>query len=150
MTMRYRNSIPAAMLGVACGLAAFTFLYARGPSYLFDDPRTCVNCHVMRAEFDSWNRSSHKTAATCNACHTPHNLAGKYAVKALNGWNHSFAFTTGRYPDPIMIRGLNGRIAEDNCYRCHENMVSRMLTSYSRKDVDCARCHGSVGHQERI
>jgi cytochrome c nitrite reductase small subunit len=149
MTTRYRNCILAATLGVACGLAAFTFLYARGPSYLFDDPRTCMNCHVMRAEFDSWNRSSHKAAATCNACHTPHNLAGKYALKALNGWNHSVAFTTGRFPDPITIKSLNRTVAADNCHRCHENMVSRMLASYSRKDVDCARCHGSVGHPER-
>ncbi len=149
VTVRYRNGILAALLGAACGLAVFTFLYARGPSYLFDDPTVCTNCHIMRAEFDSWNRSSHKAAATCNACHTPHNLAGKYAVKALNGWNHGFAFTTGRYPDPIMIRALNGRIAADNCWRCHENMASRMTMLYPRRDIDCTACHGNVGHLAR-
>jgi cytochrome c nitrite reductase small subunit len=149
VTVRFRNGILAALLGAACGLAVFTFLYARGPSYLFDDPAVCMNCHVMRAEFDSWNRSSHKAAATCNACHTPHNLAGKYAVKALNGWNHGLAFTTGRYPDPIMIRGLNERIAADNCFRCHENMTSRMTMLYPRRDIDCSACHGNVGHLAR-
>jgi len=147
--MHRRNHILAAVLGGARGLAHLTLLNASGPSYLFDDPKTCMNCHIMRAQFDAWNRSSHRAAATCNACHTPHNIAGKYAVKAINGWNHSAAFTTGRYPDPIMIKSMNNGIASDNCHRCHETMVSRMFTSYARNDIDCTSCHGSVGHRER-
>ena len=34
-------------------------------------------------------KSSHHSAATCNDCHTPHNLFGKCAVKANNGFWHS-------------------------------------------------------------
>ena len=40
-------------------------------------------------------RASHHAVATCNDCHTPHNLVGKYVVKARNGFWHSFYFTTG-------------------------------------------------------
>ena len=38
----------AVMVGAFVGLGLFTFWYARGASYLTDDPRACINCHVMR------------------------------------------------------------------------------------------------------
>ena len=37
----------AVMVGAFVGLGLFTFWYARGASYLTDDPRACINCHVM-------------------------------------------------------------------------------------------------------
>lgn len=139
----------AICLGAAAGLSLYTFMYARGFSYLGDDAKTCANCHIMRSQFDSWNRGSHRAAAACNGCHTPKNVFGKYAVKGINGFNHALAFTTGRYPDPIMIKKLNAKVARGNCYRCHETMVSRMLIISERDDIDCTRCHGNVGHPDR-
>ena len=60
-------SISAAMLfGVAVGLAAYTFVYAKGYSYLTNDPAACANCHVMQAQYDAWMKSSHHSVAACN------------------------------------------------------------------------------------
>lgn len=137
-------------LGVLTGLGGYTFFYAQGHSYLLDDPKACMNCHVMRDQYDSWNRSSHHAAATCNDCHTPKNMLAKYAVKAINGWNHSAAFTTGDFDEPIRIHDFNARIAHDNCVRCHEDVVSRMRTYAHPEMVDCVQCHGNVGHSERF
>src|SRR5690242_21733876 len=81
-------------LGVLVGVGGFTFIYARGASYLTNDPRACVNCHIMREQFDGWVASSHRAVAVCNDCHAPHDFVGKYVTKAVNGFNHSFAFTT--------------------------------------------------------
>jgi hypothetical protein len=39
----------AVLVGVAFGLGAFTFVYARGASYLTNDPAACANCHTRRA-----------------------------------------------------------------------------------------------------
>jgi cytochrome c nitrite reductase small subunit len=72
----------AILLGVVIGLGAYTFIYAKGYSYLTNNPAACANRHVMQAEYDAWQKSSHHSVATCNDCHTPHNLIGKYAVKA--------------------------------------------------------------------
>lgn len=72
----------AILLGVVIGLGAYTFIYAKGYSYLTNNPAACANCHVMQAEYVAWQKSSHHSVATCNDCHTPHNLIGKYAVKA--------------------------------------------------------------------
>ncbi|UCH63487.1 MAG: cytochrome c nitrite reductase small subunit [Fidelibacterota bacterium] len=137
------------LLGIFAGLSAFTFFYAKGISYLSDDPQACQNCHIMREQFDAWNRSSHKAVATCNGCHTPKNAIGKYAVKGINGWNHSAAFTVGGFPEPIQIREFNRKIALSNCKRCHQEIISRMVENKNGETSDCFACHGNVGHQER-
>jgi cytochrome c nitrite reductase small subunit len=33
-------------LGLAVGLGAYTFVYARGYAYLSNDPAACANCHA--------------------------------------------------------------------------------------------------------
>jgi cytochrome c nitrite reductase small subunit len=98
------------LLGLAIGLGGYTFIYSKGYSYLTNNPAACANCHVMRAQYDAWLKSSHHSAATCNDCHTPHNIFGKYAVKANNGFWHSFYFTTGWYPDTIEITRFDHRV----------------------------------------
>jgi cytochrome c nitrite reductase small subunit len=110
-------------VGLAAGLGAFTFGYARGASYLTNDPAACANCHVMSEHFAAWEKGSHRAVATCNDCHTPHGLVGKYTTKALNGFWHSFYFTTGRYPDPLRITERNRRVTEQACRYCHQPIV---------------------------
>ncbi len=70
-------------IGTAAGVGGFTFVAAHGGAYLSDDPAVCVNCHIMREQFDGWQHGSHHAVAVCNDCHLPHeNLAGKLYVKA--------------------------------------------------------------------
>ena len=142
----------AVTMGLAVGIGAYTFVYAKGAAYLTNDPRACVNCHVMREQFDGWTASSHRAVAVCNDCHAPHDLVGKYATKARNGLFHSIAFTSGNFPDPLRIKPLNLRIAEDNCRRCHSELVLEIEhhagTSGSER-LECTRCHDEVGHPLR-
>lgn len=138
------------MLGVFFGVSAFTFFYAKGASYFFDDPETCMNCHIMRGQFDAWNRSTHKHETTCNDCHTPKHILGKYTVKGINGWNHSAAFTLGNFHEPIQIRPFNRRIVLDNCIRCHDDMVSMMTDFAGAEPVDCLKCHRNTGHATKL
>ena len=95
------NIVLGVLIGSMVGLGLYTFVYAKGYSYLSNDPKGCANCHVMEANYSAWLTSSHHTVATCNDCHAPHDLVGKYAVKATNGFFHSLAFTTGEFPDVI-------------------------------------------------
>ncbi|GMV17305.1 MAG: cytochrome c nitrite reductase small subunit [Polyangiaceae bacterium] len=143
-------NVLAAAPGVALGLALYTFGYARGYSYLLDDSAACANCHVMREQYESWLKSSHHDVASCNDCHTPPGTLGKYATKALNGFNHSLAFTTGRFAEPIRANALNQRIARQACSKCHASIVESMhASSPNERDLaDCKRCHGSVGHPD--
>jgi cytochrome c nitrite reductase small subunit len=137
----------AVLLGVFLGLGLYTFGYARGSSYLTDDPNACANCHVMREQHESWMKSSHSNVAVCNDCHTPPGFVAKYATKALNGFLHSLAFTSGHFPDEIQITRRNFDVAESACLKCHEEIVLGIrATREHRDDVSCIACHQTVGH----
>ena len=137
----------SAALGLAAGLGAYTFVYARGYSYLTNDPAACANCHVMEEHFAGWLKSSHRSVAVCNDCHTPPGLVAKYATKASNGFWHSFAFTSGRFPDPLRIKPHNREIAENACRKCHTEITDAIERGEGhRARIDCIRCHGTVGH----
>jgi cytochrome c nitrite reductase small subunit len=133
--------------GIFFGVGGYTFIYARGASYMTNDPAACVNCHVMNEQYDGWRKGSHRAVAVCNDCHAPHDIAGKYFTKALNGWNHSYAFTTGNFPDPIRITPRNREIAVKACLHCHAAVTHVMVPSLDREPPrDCLRCHARVGH----
>jgi len=134
------------LIGVAFGVGVYTFVYAKGASYLTNNPAACANCHIMGDHYRAWSRSSHHAVATCNDCHTPANFVGKYLTKANNGFWHSFAFTTGRFPEPIRIKGYNRKIAENACRKCHSSLVTTIEGHSSGEQLSCIRCHGAVGH----
>jgi cytochrome c nitrite reductase small subunit len=137
------------ILGVLVGLGGFTFVYAKGTSYLSNDPATCVNCHVMRDQYNAWSKSSHKAVATCNDCHTPHDFVGKWATKAINGFNHGLAFTTGNFPKTIHIKDYNADIVQENCISCHQTLVNQVYSTHADQERKCVDCHGNVGHENR-
>jgi cytochrome c nitrite reductase small subunit len=138
-----------ALLGTSVGVGSYTFIYAEGASYLSDNPQSCANCHIMNDNFDAWHKSSHKAVATCNDCHAPHdNFIHKYYVKGVNGFNHSWAFTTGHYEDNLSITDFNRKVTEQSCRHCHQDVVHAIEPIVERfKQLSCIRCHGDVGHE---
>ena len=152
--MRRSSSVTillAVLLGLVLGSCLYTFIYAKGYAYLTNDPQACTNCHAMQADYDAWLKSSHHSVATCNDCHTPHNIFGKYAVKLNNGFWHSFYFTSGKYPDTIEITKFDLAVAENACRRCHENTTAAIdgnVVHGKAEGLECTRCHDSVGHSE--
>lgn len=135
------------LLGICVGVGIYTFIYARGASYLTDNPEACANCHVMQSHYDAWLKSSHRAVATCNSCHTPPGFFGKYMTKALNGFHHSLAMTTGRFHEPIQIGERNRHITELACRGCHQDIVQMIEGSHvGTSDLSCIRCHSTVGH----
>ncbi len=133
-------------VGAAVGLGGYTFLFAKGYSYLLNDPQACANCHVMQGHLDAWSRSSHRSVAVCNDCHLPEGMLAKYVTKAVNGYNHGYAFTMGGYPDPLRIRPINKGIAEAACRTCHGDITHQIERVASAGKLDCTRCHADVGH----
>jgi cytochrome c nitrite reductase small subunit len=142
--------VAAALAGTAAGLGLYTFVYAKGYSYITNDPAACANCHVMNGQYDGWLKASHRAVAVCNDCHVPAGLVGKYRTKAENGFWHSYYFTTQTFAEPIQATAKSRAIAEANCRRCHEAVVLAMGTPAhaGSQEISCIRCHGSVGHVE--
>jgi cytochrome c nitrite reductase small subunit len=138
----------AVALGLLVGIGSFTFIYAKGFSYLSTDPRACVNCHIMNAQYDGWTRSGHRHVATCVECHLPHAGLAKWTEKAKHGFRHSVAFTLQNFKEPIEIRPDDLDIVRVNCQRCHAALVAALAPAagIDGAAVDCIHCHAGVGH----
>jgi cytochrome c nitrite reductase small subunit len=151
LTSRVLPLALAMVTGVAAGIGAYTFRYAKGLSYLSTDPKACVNCHIMRPQYEGWRKAGHHHVAVCVDCHLPHDFVRKYLAKAENGWRHGEKFTTQRFVEPIVVQAKGRDILQENCIRCHGDLVHLVATGSSGApdDLPCIHCHASVGHGEK-
>ncbi len=144
------NILSAAFLGL--------FLYAayisNAVSYLSDSPITCINCHVMRSAYATWQHSSHREVAGCNDCHVPHdNVISKYYFKAKDGLRHATMFTMRAEPQVIKMHEDGQKVVQKNCQQCHAQLNERVgLADKTYNDVVCDdsklcwECHREVPH----
>jgi cytochrome c nitrite reductase small subunit len=136
----------ACVIGIPAGIGAFTFVYAKGFSYLSTEPRACVNCHIMNPQYDAWLKSGHRHAATCVGCHLPDAGIAKWVAKAEHGFRHSVAFTLQNFKEPIEITPRDRDIVRANCVRCHADLVHALGSGRRGAALDCLHCHAAAGH----
>lgn len=147
----------ACLVGVFLGLGLYTIDYADATAYLSNDPRACANCHIMRDELDGWQKASHHAVTTCNDCHVPQDLIGKYTTKADHGYRHSKGFTFQDFHEPIQIKPHSLDVVQRNCLRCHGELVEqlaahapiRAAAGEGPEILACVHCHRGVGHGAR-
>ncbi len=75
-------------LGAIAGLSFCLLKISYAASYLSDDPRVCINCHIMTPQFSTWSHSAHRTITDCNACHVPHDKE-EFKKQILPEWDKS-------------------------------------------------------------
>jgi len=146
--------IAIVILGSIVGLSLFLAKEAEVVSYMGDEPQTCVNCHVMTSEYNSWMHSSHREWATCNSCHVPHdNVINKYYFKAKDGLYHASVFTMRNEPQVIAMKEASQEVVQQNCIRCHATQVKDAKLdgwvaqhAENRTDRTCWSCHREVPH----
>lgn len=140
--------------GIFTGLALFAFNISNAPSYLGDDPETCINCHIMAPQYATWSHSSHRERAHCNDCHVPHNnFLNKYYFKAKDGLRHATIFTLRKEPQVIFIKEEGSEAVHNNCIRCHSGLLTdnRLISFNSRlpefrAERSCRDCHRDTPH----
>ncbi|HEY3498078.1 MAG TPA: cytochrome c nitrite reductase small subunit [Polyangiaceae bacterium] len=135
-------------IGTLLGLGGFVFRYAEGLSYFGTEPEACVNCHIMRPQYDGWQKGSHHAVAVCIDCHLPHDFVPKYVAKTENGYRHGKEFTLQTFAEPITVKARGREILEENCVRCHQALVAELSPTAAdqKKSISCVRCHATVGH----
>ena len=142
------------VLGIFTGLFLYAFHISRAPSYLSDKPEACTNCHIMAPQYATWSHSSHREWTHCNDCHVPHNnFVNKYYFKAADGIRHATIFTLRNEPQVIQIRRAGIEVVQDNCIRCHEQILNgfKYLAGdshqyYEASERLCWDCHREVPH----
>lgn len=147
--------IPAILLsGTIVGIIILLVYTSRAHSYLSDDPKTCINCHVMFPQYATWMHSSHRESATCNDCHVPHdNIFRTYLFKAQDGLRHASIFTARAEPQVIQIREAGINVVQENCIRCHRELISMVSIVEVTGDnhntgagARCWDCHRETPH----
>lgn len=141
-------------LGVLTGMFFLLLYVSRAPSYLSDEPTTCINCHIMIPQYSTWFHSSHREWATCNDCHVPHeNIVRKYYFKASDGIRHATIFTLGLEPQVIKINEAGKTVVQNNCIRCHIEQINPVsIANVSGNNYQygegklCWECHREVPH----
>jgi cytochrome c nitrite reductase small subunit len=136
------------------GFVALVFHISNADSYLSDDPRVCINCHLMTPHYVTWMHSSHREWATCNDCHVPHeNMVRQYMFKARDGLRHATVFTLRNEPHVIMLNEAAKTVVQNNCLRCHIDQVHPVsatnVTGENYKFGEgklCWECHRLVPH----
>ncbi|MBN2611250.1 MAG: cytochrome c nitrite reductase small subunit [Bacteroidales bacterium] len=142
------------MLGIFSGLGLYTVYISKAPSYLSDNPKTCVNCHIMAPQYATWSHSSHRENTHCNDCHVPHNnVINKYYFKAKDGMRHATIFTLRAEPQVIQIKEEGREAVHSNCIRCHDPLLTDAKMHHydqdfnsQRKERLCQDCHRETPH----
>lgn len=143
------------LIGIFIGLGVYSFYISKAWSYISDDPKACVNCHIMAPQYATWNHSSHRETASCNDCHVPHdNFFRKYYFKGKDGLNHAKLFTLRKERQVIFIGEAGKSVVHENCIRCHTNLFdqTKLITKtkglYKNHNTNrhCWECHREVPH----
>jgi len=138
-------------LGIFIGSGLYIFYVSNAYSYLSDNPKTCVNCHVMTPQFATWTHSSHREVANCNDCHVPQtNFFSHYYFKGKDGLRHATIFTLRKEPQVIFIKEAGIEVVQNNCIRCHSHLFDiKEVSVYQknhRSDRLCWECHRETPH----
>ncbi len=151
---KYFKYLIPSLVGVLLGLSGFLFYISKAHSYLSDDPKACVNCHIMAPEYSTWFHSSHGRNTVCNDCHVPHdNFFRKYYFKASDGLRHATMFTFRMEPQVITMHKPGQMVVQENCIRCHDQLNSVVGTNkvtaqmaHADQGKLCWECHTDVPH----
>ncbi len=117
-----------ALVGVLLGVGGYTFHYAEGLSYLSTDPQACVNCHIMRPQYDVLAEGEpprRRHAASTATCRTTSSASTSPRPRTATTTRR--AFTLQDFHEPIMIKPKNAGILQDNCLRCHGDLVHELV-----------------------
>ncbi len=142
------------LCGIFTGILLLVVHISNAISYLSEEPETCINCHVMYPYYASWDKGSHGRDAVCTDCHVPQeSFFGKYYVKATDGMKHATYFTFRWEPQVIRIKDRGTRVVQENCIRCHIDLVDMVQlvevtakTAAADEGKLCWDCHVETPH----
>lgn len=112
-------------------------LYAKSAS-----PDFCASCHVMESQYETWFHHGSHRGVRCVDCHLPNDNQVSHATwKGLDGMKDVWLYFSGQVPEKIKLTEHGEKVLQENCRRCHEQIVSMI-----REDRRCWECHRRLSH----
>ncbi|HHX49839.1 MAG TPA: cytochrome c nitrite reductase small subunit [Clostridia bacterium] len=128
------------IIGFLVALLLVAIIGTQGVHSATKDPSFCVSCHVMEPVYGTWSHSSHREIVDCNGCHTDQtNYLTKTYSKVTAGMQHLYHNNFGEIPQPIRIAKSNTQMVQENCLRCHQDIVRNLRMDPGRRCFDCHR-----------
>lgn len=115
----------------------------------FAEPEFCASCHVMEAQYEAWQSSSHGHLESCNDCHLPNTgFVRHYAAEAFVGTRDLVEFNLNMIPEQITARERSRGWIKENCIRCHDDLTDPIHTN--EQERWCWNCHRELYHDEQL
>ena len=125
-------------------LSLFVFF---GPPDIYtktSSPEFCASCHVMEYEHDAWLKTGLHRAIKCVDCHLPNDNFARHLIwKGVDGTKDVIYFYGRLFSEHLRISAHGSLTVQENCTRCHGEMVSRITV----EDRACWSCHRRVNHK---
>lgn len=132
--------------------AAFTILLLVVGIAYTGRPSFCNTCHRMNKEYESWQRSTHRTVG-CLKCHQEPGISGLIVQKFDYIRWALLAFTNHYNPKARAV------VSNSSCNRCHREVARETVVRYGIKvrhrdflirGDKCTDCHNTVAHGEVV
>lgn len=124
----------------------------------YSPPNSCVTCHEMQPEYNTWRRSDH-AHVTCLACHLKAGGAAGYLIEEIDALKEVGQQITGSYPKIINRDSyLSQKVMTSAvCERCHNQAklgrvrfgedVKVEHQPHLKLGINCQQCHNRVTHK---
>ena len=121
-------------------------LLTKHPALGLDGAEFCGSCHVMDEQVESYLHSAHRLGTKCGDCHVPHSLVPGATYKAYTGTKDFIGVLRDKDPYEIEVSPLGQEIIQENCLRCHEDLLHMVGDTEKGGGKYCFDCHRSTPH----
>lgn len=123
-------------------------LLTKLPALGLDGADFCGQCHVMEEQVETYLHSAHRLGAKCGDCHVPHSLVPGATYKAYTGTKDLIGVIMDKDPYEIHVSPLGKDIIQDNCLRCHGDLLQMVGDTNRDGGRFCFDCHRATPHQK--
>lgn len=121
-------------------------LMTKIPALGLSEAGFCGNCHAMDYQVSTYLHSSHAREANCGDCHDPHGLVTGSVYAAYTGSRDVYRVVTNTTPAEIRATEMSKKILQENCLRCHSDIMRDVGDTRQNGGVYCFQCHRGIVH----
>ncbi|HRX00663.1 MAG TPA: NapC/NirT family cytochrome c [Cyclobacteriaceae bacterium] len=108
----------------------------------------CGRCHAMDEQVSTYLHSPHVNAANCGDCHDPHGLVTGSLFAAYTGTRDVYRVVTDTTPAEIRATELSRKVLQNNCMRCHGDIMADIGDTSHDRGSNCFHCHQEIVHEK--
>ncbi len=140
-----KNTLKWLGLLIVAGFAMM--LTVKIPALGLAEASFCGRCHAMDFQVSTYLHSPHANAANCGDCHDPHGLVTGSLFAAYTGARDVYRVVTDTTPKEIRATDLSKKVLQNNCLRCHGDIMGDIGDTSHNSGSFCFHCHHEIVHE---